>query len=57
MEDLYEYLSDDEVVQYEPYKAMTKKEVEDNLNWRMWPKQYKFVEFIGKNWVKKRGTL
>ena len=35
LEDLYEYLSDDEVVQYEPYKAMTKKEVEDNLNWRI----------------------
>lgn len=35
LEDLYEYLSDHEVVKYEPYKVMTKEEVEDNLNWRI----------------------
>lgn len=35
LEDLYEYLSDDEVVRYEPYKAMTMKETEENLNWRI----------------------
>ncbi|MDD5936897.1 MAG: GNAT family N-acetyltransferase [Clostridiales bacterium] len=35
LEDLYEYLSDPEVVKYEPYQPMTKKETEDNLNWRI----------------------
>ena len=35
LEDLYEYLSDDEVVRYEPYKAMTMDEVKDNLKWRI----------------------
>ncbi len=35
LEDLYEYLSDEEVVRYEPYKAMTKEEVADNLKWRI----------------------
>ena len=44
LEDLYEYLSEDEVVQYEPYKAMTKKEVEDNLNWRIGTDEMMAVE-------------
>lgn len=34
-EDLYEYLSDEEVVKYEPYKAMTTEEVKENLSWRI----------------------
>lgn len=34
-DDLYEYLSDPTVVKYEPYKAMTKEEVADNLRWRI----------------------
>lgn len=34
-EDLYEYLSDEEVVKYEPYKAMTIEEVKENLSWRI----------------------
>ena len=33
--DLYEYLSDSTVVLYEPYKAMNKEEVLENLNWRI----------------------
>lgn len=35
LEDLYEYLSDPEVVAYEPYRPMTKEEVRENLNWRI----------------------
>ena len=35
LQDLYEYLSDEEVVKYEPYKAMDMKEVEGNLDWRI----------------------
>lgn len=35
LEDLYEYLSDPLVVQYEPYKAMSMSEVKDNLEWRI----------------------
>ena len=30
-EDLYEYLSDEEVVKYEPYKPMNVEEVKGNL--------------------------
>lgn len=35
LHDLYEYLSDPEVVKYEPYKAMTEDEVRENLQWRI----------------------
>lgn len=35
LSDLYEYLSDEEVVRYEPYKPMSLAETKDNLNWRM----------------------
>lgn len=35
LEDLYEYLSDPLVVEYEPYKAMTISEVKKNLEWRI----------------------
>lgn len=35
LQDLYEYLSDEEVVKYEPYRPMNVNEVEDNLNWRI----------------------
>lgn len=34
-EDLFEYLSDPEVVAYEPYKPMSREEVKDNLSWRI----------------------
>lgn len=33
-DDLYEYLSDPDVVEYEPYKAMNEQEVRDALAWR-----------------------
>ena len=35
LQDLYEYLSDKEVVKHEPYKPMDIKEVEENLDWRI----------------------
>lgn len=35
LEDLYEYLSNEEVVKYEPHKPMTMSEVESNLEWRI----------------------
>lgn len=35
LQDLYEYLSDSEVVKYEPYKPMNMEDVEENLNWRI----------------------
>lgn len=34
-QDLYEYLSDSEVVKFEPYKPMTREEVKENLAWRI----------------------
>lgn len=35
LQDLYEYLSDSEVVKYEPYKPMSIEETENNLDWRI----------------------
>ena len=35
LQDLYEYLSDQEVVEYEPYRPMTLNETKDNLEWRI----------------------
>ena len=35
LEDLYEYLSDSKVVEFEPYKPMTMDEVRGNLDWRI----------------------
>lgn len=35
LQDLYEYLSDEEVVRHEPYKPMKMNEVEENLDWRI----------------------
>lgn len=35
LQDLFEYLSDGEVVEYEPYKPMTLDEVKENLKWRI----------------------
>ena len=35
LSDLHEYLSDSEVVQYEPYAPMTLDETADNLSWRI----------------------
>lgn len=33
--DLFEYLSDEEVVKYEPYKPMSLEETKGNLEWRI----------------------
>lgn len=35
IQDLFEYLSDPEVVKYEPYKPLTLEEAEENLEWRI----------------------
>ena len=35
LKDLYEYLSNSNVVKFEPYKPMTMDEVENNLKWRI----------------------
>ena len=35
LKDLFEYLSDEKVVEYEPYKPMTLNEVKENLEWRI----------------------
>ncbi len=35
LQDLFEYLSDKEVVKYEPYKPMNFDETKDNLEWRI----------------------
>ena len=35
LQDLHEYLSDPEVVAFEPYKAMNMNEVRENLAWRI----------------------
>lgn len=35
LQDLYEYLSDAEVVKFEPYKPMGMSEVQENLAWRI----------------------
>lgn len=35
LQDLFAYLSDPEVVKFEPYKPMTMEEVQENLAWRI----------------------
>ena len=35
LQDLYEYLSDPNVIAFEPYQTMTLEEVEENLAWRI----------------------
>ena len=35
LQDLFEYLSDKEVVKYEPYKPLTLNEAKENLEWRI----------------------
>ena len=35
LQDLFEYLSDKEVVKYEPYKPLTLNETKENLKWRI----------------------
>ena len=35
IQDLFEYLSDEEVVKYEPHKPLTFEEAKENLAWRI----------------------
>ena len=35
LQDLFEYLSDKEVLEYEPYKPLTLNETKENLEWRI----------------------
>ena len=35
LQDLFEYLSDKEVVEYEPYRPLTLNETKENLEWRI----------------------
>lgn len=44
LQDLYEYLSDEEVVRFEPCKPMDWQEVENTLNWRMTTEEMLAVE-------------
>lgn len=45
--DLYIYLSDPQVVAFEPYKPMTMEEVKDNLTWRISTDEMIAVELKG----------
>ncbi len=44
MQDLFEYLSDKEVVKYEPYKPLTLAETKENLEWRIGTEEMIAVE-------------
>ena len=44
LQDLFEYLSDKEVVKYEPYKPLTHDETKDNLEWRIGTEEMIAVE-------------
>lgn len=44
LEDLYEYLSDETVVRFEPYRAMTLEQVRENLRWRISAEEMLAVE-------------
>ena len=60
LNDLYEYLSDKTVVEYEPYKPMTLDETKDNLAWRISTEEMVAVELksnhkmIGNVYIGKR---
>ena len=44
LQDLFEYLSDKEVVKYEPYKPLTHDETKENLKWRIGTEEMIAVE-------------
>lgn len=44
LDDLYEYLSDEQVVKFEPYRPMTLEEVRENLAWRIGTEEMIAVE-------------
>lgn len=49
LQDLYEYLSDEEVLKYEPYKPMNIDEVSENLDWRISTDEMIAVELKANN--------
>ena len=44
LQDLFEYLSDQEVVEYEPYRPLTLSETKENLEWRIGTEEMVAVE-------------
>lgn len=44
IQDLFEYLSDKEVVEYEPYRPLTLAETKENLEWRIGTEEMIAVE-------------
>ncbi len=60
LQDLFEYLSDTEVVKYEPYKPLTLDEAKENLKWRIGTDEMIAVELkashkmIGNVYIGKR---
>ncbi|MDE7184301.1 MAG: GNAT family N-acetyltransferase [Lachnospiraceae bacterium] len=55
LQDLFEYLSDIEVVKYEPYKPLTFDEAKENLQWRIGTDEMTAVEL--KNTHKMIGNV
>lgn len=49
LNDLFEYLSNPNVVEFEPYKPMTIEEVKDNLKWRISTDEMIAVELKSNN--------
>ena len=49
LQDLFEYLSDKEVVKYEPYKPLTLDETKENLEWRIGTDEMIAVELKNSN--------
>ncbi len=60
LQDLFEYLSDKKVVEYEPYKPLTLNETQENLEWRIGTDEMVAVELknshkmIGNVYMEKR---
>ena len=44
LQDLHEYLSDPEVVAFEPYKPQTREEVREDLAWRITTEESNLAE-------------
>ena len=49
LQDLFEYLSDKEVVEYEPYRPLTLNETKENLEWRIGTDEMIAVELKNSN--------
>ena len=47
--DLFEYLSDREVVEYEPYQPLTLDEAKENLEWRIGTDEMIAIELKGSH--------